>query len=239
MDYGLQGKTALITGTASQVGMGKAICLTLAKEGCTIISTDMDLEGAQQTVEAVIAMGGKGIALKVDVTEGSEVTEMVKIVLKEFGKIDILINNAGLNAGQGVPFLESKQEMWEKDIAVNLYGTMNCAKAVIPGMVIQKYGKIINFSSIAAQQGGGSHVLDKIPELEKELWGASLWTSGCNGIDIKLANSYYKRVPNYNKMNLPTMKCLRCGYEWVPRQPTKPRKCAKCNSFLWNKPKVK
>ena len=82
-------------------------------------------------------------------------------------------------------------------------------------------------------------VLDKIPELEKELWGASLWTSGCNGIDIKLANSYYKRVPNYNKMNLPTIKCLRCGYEWVPRQPTKPRKCAKCNSFLWNKPKVK
>jgi NAD(P)-dependent dehydrogenase (short-subunit alcohol dehydrogenase family) len=157
MDYGLQGKTALITGTASQVGMGKAICLTLAKEGCTIISTDMDLEGAQQTVEAVIAMGGKGIALKVDVTEGSEVTEMVKIVLKEFGKIDILINNAGLNAGQGVPFLESKQEMWEKDIAVNLYGTMNCAKAVIPGMVIHKYGKIINFSSIAAQQGGGSY----------------------------------------------------------------------------------
>jgi NAD(P)-dependent dehydrogenase (short-subunit alcohol dehydrogenase family) len=157
MDYGLQGKTALITGTASQVGRGKAICLTLAKEGCNIISTDMDLEGAQQTAEAVIAMGGKGIALKVDVTEGSEVTEMVKIVLKEFGKIDILINNAGLNAGQGVPFLESKQEMWEKDIAVNLYGTMNCAKAVIPGMVIQKYGKIINFSSIAAQQGGGSY----------------------------------------------------------------------------------
>jgi 2-hydroxycyclohexanecarboxyl-CoA dehydrogenase len=157
MDYGLQGKTALVTGTASQVGMGKAICLTLAKEGCNIISTDMDLEGAQQTIEAVTAIGGKGIALKVDVTKGSEVVKMVQIVLKEFSKIDILINNAGLNAGQGIPFLESKQEMWEKDIAVNLYGTMNCAKAVIPGMVIQKYGKIINFSSIAAQQGGGSY----------------------------------------------------------------------------------
>ena len=157
MDYGLQGKTALITGTASQVGMGKTICLTLAKEGCNIISTDVDLEGAQQTAEAVIAMGGKGIALKVDVTKGSEVVKMVQIALKEFSKIDILVNNAGLNAGQGIPFLESKQEMWEKDIAVNLYGTMNCAKAVIPGMVIQKYGKIINISSIAAQQGGGSY----------------------------------------------------------------------------------
>lgn len=157
MDYGLRGRTALVTGTASQVGMGKAICLTLAKEGCNIISTDIDLEGAKQTAEAISALGGKAMALKVDVTNDSDVDEKVKIALKEYGKIDILVNNAGLNAGQGVPFLESKQEMWEKDIAVNLYGTMNCAKAVIPGMVIHKYGKIINFSSIAAQQGGGSY----------------------------------------------------------------------------------
>ena len=157
MDYGLQGKIALVTGTASQIGMGKAICLTLAKEGCNIISTDINLEGANQTVAEIKAMGGKAIALKVDVTKGSEIAEVVKIGLKEFGKIDILVNNAGLNAGQGVPFLESKQEMWEKDMAVNLYGTMNCAKAVIPGMIMRKYGKIINFSSIAAQQGGGSY----------------------------------------------------------------------------------
>ena len=154
MDYGLQGKVALVTGTASQVGMGKAICLTLAKEGCDIISTDIDLEGAKQTAMAVEALRHRSISLKVDVAKSAEVDEMVIAALKEFNKIDILVNTAGLTAMIGVPFLKSKQEMWEKDIAVNLYGTMNCAKAVIPGMVEQKYGKIINFSSIAAKMGG-------------------------------------------------------------------------------------
>ena len=156
MDYKLQGKVALVTGTASQVGMGKAICLTLAKEGCDIISADIDLEGAKQTAEEVKALGRNAISLKVDVAKSSEVEEMVKAALKEFGKIDILVNTAGLMAKIGVTFMESKPEMWEKDIAVNLYGTMNCAKAVVSGMVERKYGKIINFSSIAAKQGGPS-----------------------------------------------------------------------------------
>jgi NAD(P)-dependent dehydrogenase (short-subunit alcohol dehydrogenase family) len=154
MDYGLKGKIALVTGTASQVGMGKAICVTLAKEGCDIVSADIDLEGAEQTATAVKAIGRKAIALKVNVTKSSEVDEMAKAALKEFGKIDILVNTVGLVAGLGVPFLESKQETWEKDLAVNLYGTMNCAKAVIPGMVERKYGKIINFSSVAAKASG-------------------------------------------------------------------------------------
>ena len=69
MDFGLLGKVALVTGTASQVGMGKAICLTLAKEGCDIISADIDLEGAKKTVAAVKAQGGKAIALKVNVAK--------------------------------------------------------------------------------------------------------------------------------------------------------------------------
>ena len=154
MDFGLVGKVALVTGTASQVGMGKTICLTLAKEGCNIISADIDLEGAKKTAEAVKAQGGKAIALKVNVAKSSEVEEMVKAALKEYGKIDILVNTAGVIAGLGTPFLDSKQETWEKDVAINLYGAMNCAKAVLPGMVTRKYGKIINFSSIAAKVGG-------------------------------------------------------------------------------------
>jgi len=71
--------------------MGKAICLTLAKEGCDIISADIDIEGAKLTAMAVKALGRKAIALKVDVTNGSEVDEMAKAALKEFGKIDILV----------------------------------------------------------------------------------------------------------------------------------------------------
>lgn len=156
MDYGLQGKIALVTGTASQVGMGEAICLTLAKEGCDIISTDINFEGAKQTALAVKALGRKAIALKSDVAKSSEVEEMIKTALKEFGKIDILVNTAGGNFELGTPFLDSKQEMWAVNMAINVYGTMNCAKAVIPGMVERKYGKIINFSSISAKMGNAS-----------------------------------------------------------------------------------
>jgi 3-oxoacyl-[acyl-carrier protein] reductase len=151
MDLKLKGKVALVTGTASQVGMGNAICKYLAQEGCDIISVDINLEGAQQTADAVKALGKKAIALKANVADGAEVDEAVKVALNEFGRIDILVNTAGLAAGGG-PFLESKKESWQKDIDVNLYGTMNCSKAVIPTMVKQKYGKIVNFSSIAARQ---------------------------------------------------------------------------------------
>ena len=156
MDYGLQGKIALVTGTASQVGMGKAICLTLAKEGCDIVSADVDLEGAKQTIAAVKDLGVNALALKVDVSKSSEVDDMVKSALIEFGKIDILVNTAGGNFELKTQFMESKQEMWAINLAVNLYGTMNCAKAVIPGMVGCKYGKIINFSSISAKMGWAS-----------------------------------------------------------------------------------
>jgi len=152
MDYGLQGKIALVTGAASQIGMGKAICLTLAQEGCDIVSVDIDLEGAKQTIEAVKVLGRRAIALKVDVAKSSEVEEMSKAALKEFGKIDILVNTAGLNADR-MSFLESKPEVWEKNVSVNLYGTMNCTKAFIPGMIERKYGKIINFVSDAAKMG--------------------------------------------------------------------------------------
>jgi len=156
MDYNLQNKVAMVTGAASQVGIGKAVCLTLAKEGCDIVSVDIDLEGAKKTAELVKALGRKAIALKVDVTKSSEIEEMTKVALKEFGKIDILVNNAGGNAVFGESFLESKQETWEKNMALNLYGTMSFAKVVLPGMIQRKYGKIINFASIVAKIGGPS-----------------------------------------------------------------------------------
>ena len=83
MELGLEGKVAFVTGTASQVGMGKAICLYLAKEGSNIISADIDLEGAKKTADEVNASGRKAIALKADVVNEDEVNEMVKVALQE------------------------------------------------------------------------------------------------------------------------------------------------------------
>ena len=162
MDLGLKGKVAVVTGTASQVGMGCAISQYLAKEGCDIVSADMDFEGAKKTAELVKALGRKAIAVKLNVTKREEADEMVKAALKEFGKIDILVNTAGLNAGLGIPFQQQKMEIWEKDMAVNVFGTMNCSMAVIPTMTEHKYGKIINFASIVAKMGGtGSYAAAK------------------------------------------------------------------------------
>lgn len=152
MDLELEGKVAIVTGTGSQVGMGKAISLKLANEGCDIVSCDIDLEGAIQTADAVKAIGRRALAFKTDVSNKAEVGEMVKAALQEFGKIDILVNTAGLASGGG-PFHEQGEEYWEKDINVNLYGTMHCVKAVLPGMMERKSGKIINFSSISGRMG--------------------------------------------------------------------------------------
>ena len=143
----------MITGTASQIGIGKAIALTLAKEGCDIVSCDIDLAGAEKTADEVKDLGRKALALQVDIVIQASVQNGVKAALEEFGKIDILVNTAGAILPPK-PFIESADEDWQKEIDINLYGTVHCCQAVLPGMVERKYGKIINFSSIAARIGG-------------------------------------------------------------------------------------
>ena len=96
MDFKLQGKVALVTGAGSQIGFGKEIALTLAREGCAAIGiTDINLDDAKLTAEAVKAAGAKSIAVKADVTNKAEVEAMVKQIHDEFGKIDIVCNVAG------------------------------------------------------------------------------------------------------------------------------------------------
>ena len=145
MDLGLKGKVALITGTGSQIGYGKGIAMTLAGEGCDIVSADIDLNGAKQTVEEVEALGCKALAVKVDVANRAEVDDMVKSALEKFGKIDILVNNAGTSSLLR-PFVEMTKADWDLDINANLYGQMNVAQAVLPHMMSRRYGRIINTS---------------------------------------------------------------------------------------------
>jgi NAD(P)-dependent dehydrogenase (short-subunit alcohol dehydrogenase family) len=152
MDLNLEGKVALITGTGSQIGFGKYIALTLAKEGCDIIGTDKDVKGANKTADEVKAFGRQTIALKADVTNSAEVNEMLKTALSKFGKIDILVNNAG-GASAAKPFVEKTEEDWDYDINLNVRGVLNCTKAVLPHMIERRTGKIINISSGAGKAG--------------------------------------------------------------------------------------
>ena len=145
MDLLLKDKVVLVTGAGSQIGYGRAIAVTLAEEGCDIICADINLDGAKQTAAEIKALGRRALAVKVDVTRQAEVDAMVKKSLDKFGRIDILVNNAG-SSSQLRPFIEMTEEDWDFDIQTNLYGQMRVAKAVLPHMIVRKYGRIINTS---------------------------------------------------------------------------------------------
>jgi NAD(P)-dependent dehydrogenase (short-subunit alcohol dehydrogenase family) len=152
MDLNLKDKVAIVTGSGGQTGFGKAIALTLAREGCDIVVADLDLEGAKKTAAEIEALGRKPLAVKVDITKVAEVNNMVKTVLDKFGKIDILVNNAGAS-GQPKPFIEKTQEDMAFDINVNLWGPLNCTKAVLGHMISRESGKIVFVSSSTAVGG--------------------------------------------------------------------------------------
>jgi NAD(P)-dependent dehydrogenase (short-subunit alcohol dehydrogenase family) len=166
MDLKLKGKTAIVSGTGSQVGFGRGIALMLAREGCDVACVDIDVEGAKKTAADVKKAGGKTIALKVDITKRADIDTAVKKVLDEFGHIDILVNCAGASSGLR-PFEQSTEAQWDIDININLKGTMNFTQAVLPYMLESGYGKIVNFSTHAAHQptglaGAASYVAAKI-----------------------------------------------------------------------------
>ncbi|HJX12210.1 MAG TPA: SDR family oxidoreductase [Dehalococcoidales bacterium] len=146
MDLGFQGKAALVTGAGSQIGFGKAISLMLAGEGCDIVVNDINAADAEKTAAAVRALGRQCIAIPADVTKKAEVQAMVKKAIAACGKIDILVNVAGAILGGG-PFPEQSEDLWDREIALNLKGTMFCCQAVLPHMLERRYGKIVNISS--------------------------------------------------------------------------------------------
>ena len=153
MDLGLLDKVALVTGAGSQLGFGKAIAVTLAREGCRVVVADTYLNGAQKTASEIKTPGGRALPIKVDITNSSEVAAMVKAALAEFGRIDILINNAGI-AGRGGFFASSDEASWDQLINVNIKGMLNCTRQILPHMLANKYGKIVNIASGLAKSGG-------------------------------------------------------------------------------------
>jgi NAD(P)-dependent dehydrogenase (short-subunit alcohol dehydrogenase family) len=145
MDLRLRGKVSIVTGSASLTGYGRGIAKSLAQEGCAVVVADIDGEGAIRVAQELHSLGASALPVKVDVRNRAEVEEMVTASLKEFGKIDILINNAGTSSPLK-PFVQMTKEDWDLDIGVNLYGQMNVAQAVLPHMISRGYGRIVNIS---------------------------------------------------------------------------------------------
>jgi 3-oxoacyl-[acyl-carrier protein] reductase len=145
VDLKLEGKVALVTGSGSPIGFGRAIATTLAAEGCDVVSSDLNLDWAEETAELVRALGREALAAGVDVSDRASVDAMVRAAVERFGRIDVLVNNAGTSS-QDKPFMQKTKSDWDLDIGVNLYGQMNVAQAVIPYMAERKYGRIVNTS---------------------------------------------------------------------------------------------
>ena len=152
MDLGLEGNVALVTGTGSPIGFGRAIALTLAREGCDVIVNDIDEAGVEEAAGEVKALGRRSLAVQADVTSSAQVKNMVEKAMAEFGKIDILVNNAGAAIAVG-PFTEQQEEEWDRDINLNLKSFMICTKQVLPQMLARQSGKIINISSGTGKMG--------------------------------------------------------------------------------------
>lgn len=145
----LKDKVALITGGAR--GIGQAIALTFAREGADIVVADVNLEVAQKTALEIEALGRKALALEMDVTDFAQVEAGVNKILDKFGKVDILINNAGITKDNLI--LRMSQAEWDAVINVNLKGTFNCIKAVSRPMIKQRSGKIVSIASIIGLMG--------------------------------------------------------------------------------------
>ncbi|MGO9640369.1 MAG: SDR family NAD(P)-dependent oxidoreductase [Candidatus Acidiferrales bacterium] len=149
----LKNKAALVTGASS--GIGAATAILLAASGTKVVVNYFHNEkGARETVAAIQAAGGESILLRADVRKSAECLSLVDASVRQFGPLDILINNAG-SLVERLRILELNEERWDEVLALNLKSAYVCSRAVAKSMIERKSGVIINVSSIAGRNGGG------------------------------------------------------------------------------------
>lgn len=143
----LKGKTAIVTGAGR--GIGEGIALALAREGANVVVMDRNVEDANGVAAKIVSSGGKAIPFRADVTKKAEVQATVAATVQEFGTVDILVNNAGIEAPPTL-LQDLSEEQWDRVLGVNLKGVFLCTQAVVPTMLKQRKGKIVNIGSIAS-----------------------------------------------------------------------------------------
>jgi 2-hydroxycyclohexanecarboxyl-CoA dehydrogenase len=185
-------KVAVVTGGAQ--GIGEAIAKRLAGEGAAIGIFDIQSGKAQEVVDDIGSRGGKSAAFTADITIAKDVRQAVTCAENKFGKIDILINNAGWS--QLVPFTETTDELSDRLIAINLKGLINVTKAVIGGMITMNYGRIVNISSDAGRVGASNETI----------------YSACKGGVIAITKTLAQELARYNIL----VNCVSPGLVETP-----------------------
>ena len=179
MNLELNNKTAIVTGGASNIG--KAIAEGFAEEGANVVVADIDKKQAERVVKELNKMGdGDSIFFETDVTDATQVEQLAAQTLERFGQIDILVNNAGWTAND--LFLNKPVSDFEREIAINLWGPINCIRAVAPSMIDRSYGKIITIGSDAGRVG----------EYNEAVYSA------CKGGVISLSKALAREFGKYN-----------------------------------------
>jgi 3-oxoacyl-[acyl-carrier protein] reductase len=145
----LSGRVALVTG-ASQ-GIGRTCALRLAQEGATVAAAARNQEKLNQLVGEIVSAGGQAASFAVDVADEEQIRSALKTAVAQFGKIDILVNNAGITRDQLV--LRMKRSDWDAVVQTNLTSAYLCIQQVIPAMLKQRWGRIINVTSVFGQMG--------------------------------------------------------------------------------------
>jgi len=145
----LADKKAIVTGAAQ--GIGKTIALQLALHGADVVVTDINREGLAPVVAEIQALGRQAHAIAMDVSNLAQCEDMAREAVQEMGRIDILVNNAGIT--RDTLLLRMKEEQWDQVMQVNVKGTFNCTKSVLRTMFKQKYGRIIQISSVTGAMG--------------------------------------------------------------------------------------
>lgn len=148
-------RVVIVTGAGS--GIGRGIAEKMGLLGSRVVVADVREAAAKEAAEAINQRGGESAGFKVDVTLSESVKEMVRYTKERFGRIDILVNNAGYDSIG--PFVENDLSVWDQIIGVNIYGVLHCCKAVLPIMIEQRYGKIVNIGSVAGLVGHPGEVV--------------------------------------------------------------------------------
>lgn len=178
--FDLGGKVALVTGASR--GIGRAIATVLAEYGADVACVGRDMQACEITLDQVRTYGRKALPIKADMTSEQDIKRMVEDTIKEFDRIDILFNNAGTASGFG-KIHEIATDEWDYTINANLRGTFLCMKYVIPHMLKNKGGSIINISSVAG-------IRAEVPEIGSPSYGAS--KAGINNLTQVAAMHYAK-----------------------------------------------
>ncbi|MBW7900511.1 MAG: 2-hydroxycyclohexanecarboxyl-CoA dehydrogenase [Rhodocyclaceae bacterium] len=152
---GIKGKVVIVTGGAG--GIGAAICRRFAEAGAKVAVFDLDGEAAAAVAAGINAQGGEAAAFAMDLTRQEAVLAAVAAAEKRLGPIDVLVNNAGWD--KAAPFLKTDKALWEKIVAVNLYGALYMHHAVLPGMAERGAGRVVNIASDAARVGSSGEAV--------------------------------------------------------------------------------